>query len=337
MFTEIAAVLAIVILGWIYKALKPPPPIICGSPGTPPVTSPRVKLSDGRHLAYREIGVPKQDAKYKVIVVHGFASSKDINLPISQEFVEEHRIYILFFDRPGYGESDPDPTRSVKSEAFDIQELADKLQLGSKFYVIGISLGAYPVWSCLNYIPHRHVLVVWSISGGSFCPLLVAFFSSQAIKGGFKDAADFRPVDFFSSTLCPSSDLLVDDSKIFSFVEYHVWEPSNIQPPRSRDTGEVWEAQLEKITQQGVYESLHRDLIVGYGKWEFDPIDLSDPIPEGSVHLWQGLQDRIIPLILNRYIRDKLPWIRYHEVPDGGHFMIFNSSTCEAIFRALLQ
>jgi hypothetical protein len=44
----------------------------------------------------------------------------------------------------------------VKSEAFDIQELADQLQIGSKFYVIGISMGAYPIWGCLKYIPHRH-------------------------------------------------------------------------------------------------------------------------------------------------------------------------------------
>lgn len=73
-----------------------------------------------------------------------------------QEFIEELGIYFLFFDRAGYGDSDPYPKRSVKSEAFDIEELADKLQLGSKFYVIGLSIGAYPIWSCLKYIPNRH-------------------------------------------------------------------------------------------------------------------------------------------------------------------------------------
>ncbi|MCD7471803.1 hypothetical protein HAX54_012472 [Datura stramonium] len=42
--------------------------------------------------------------------------------------------------RAGYGESDPNPKRSVKSEASDIEELAEQLQLGSKYYVIGVSL-----------------------------------------------------------------------------------------------------------------------------------------------------------------------------------------------------
>lgn len=66
---------------WIYKALlQPPPPRICGFP----VTSPRVKLRDGRHLAYRERGVPRANARHRVVVVHGFDSSKDFCLNASQ-------------------------------------------------------------------------------------------------------------------------------------------------------------------------------------------------------------------------------------------------------------
>ena len=71
--------------------------------------------------------------------------------------MEELNVYILLYDRAGYGESDPYPSRSVKSEAFDIQELADQLELGNQFYVLGASLGTYPVWSCLKYIPHRQI------------------------------------------------------------------------------------------------------------------------------------------------------------------------------------
>lgn len=41
--------------------------------------SPTVKLSDGRCLAYRELGVPKEESNYRIIMVHGFGSSKDMN------------------------------------------------------------------------------------------------------------------------------------------------------------------------------------------------------------------------------------------------------------------
>ncbi|XP_050207473.1 uncharacterized protein LOC126656883 isoform X2 [Mercurialis annua] len=141
-------VVSVAVLG--HKRVKPPPPKICAA-----VTSPRIKLSDGRHLSYKECGVPKEIAKFKVILVHGFDSSKDIYLPLSQEMIEELGVFILTFDRAGYGESDPNPTRSVKSEAFDIQQLADQLHLGPKFHVIGVSIGTYPIWACLNYLPHR--------------------------------------------------------------------------------------------------------------------------------------------------------------------------------------
>ena len=84
-----------------------------------------------------------------------------------QEVIESLGIYFLHFDRAGYGESDPYPARSVKSEAFDIQELADKLEIGSKFYVLGISMGGYPVWSCLKYIPQRYLS--WIASTTRYC------------------------------------------------------------------------------------------------------------------------------------------------------------------------
>lgn len=41
--------------------------------------SPRIRLSDGRYLAYREVGVPKDESNYRIIVVHGFGSSKEMN------------------------------------------------------------------------------------------------------------------------------------------------------------------------------------------------------------------------------------------------------------------
>lgn len=72
-----------------------------------------------------------------------------------QEIVQELGIYILSYDRAGYGESDPNPNRSVDSEVFDLEELADQLELGQRFYVIGMSMGGYTVWGCLKHIPHR--------------------------------------------------------------------------------------------------------------------------------------------------------------------------------------
>ena len=72
-----------------------------------------------------------------------------------QEVAEELGVYMVGFDRAGYGQSDPNPKRSVKSAALDVEELADALGLGPNFYLIGISLGCHAVWGALKYIPDR--------------------------------------------------------------------------------------------------------------------------------------------------------------------------------------
>lgn len=46
--------------------------------------SQRIRLSDGRILAYTERGVPKNKSNYSVIIVHGFASSKEMEFMASQ-------------------------------------------------------------------------------------------------------------------------------------------------------------------------------------------------------------------------------------------------------------
>nr|DAD28817.1 TPA_asm: hypothetical protein HUJ06_030285 [Nelumbo nucifera] len=338
MIGRIAAVLLGGLLSWAYKATRPPPPKICGSPDGPPVTSPRIKLSDGRYLAYKERGVPKAEANYKIIVVHGFDSSKDIYIAASQELIEELGIYFLSFDRAGYGESDPNPKRSVKSEAFDIQELADQLELGSKFYVIGLSMGGYPTWSCLKYIPHR-------LAGAAMIVPVVNYWWP-----------------FFPANLSREvySKLLVQDQWTFSIAHHaprlvYWWMTQKWFPSLSaleghpatfnrKDTeileklSEDLSVGQEKIKQQGVFESHHRDLMVGFGDWGFNLLDLDNPFPnnEGSVHIWQGYDDRLVPSLLQCYVAERLPWIQYHEIPDGGHFIMFDREVYESMLKALL-
>lgn len=49
---------------------------ICGTLNGPPVTAPRVQMRDGRFLAYKEDGVQRANAKYKIIAVHGYGGSR---------------------------------------------------------------------------------------------------------------------------------------------------------------------------------------------------------------------------------------------------------------------
>ncbi|KAF2292891.1 hypothetical protein GH714_029655 [Hevea brasiliensis] len=308
------------------EAIRPPPPKTCGSPGGPPITAPRIKLRDGRHLAYKEHGVSKDVAKFKIIVVHGFNACRHnpaVANHLSLEIVEELGIYIVSFDRPGYGESDPHPKRTLKSFALDVEELADQLGLGSKFYVIGLSMGGELTWSCLKYIPHRlagvtllapainywwpgfpanlsneayHLLPTpdqWAVRVAHYTPWLTYWWNTQKWFSGYTVIAD-NP-DIFSQ----------QDKEIFAKLSTE-------------------KRYLEHVIQQGEYESYHRDMIFAFGTWELDPMDLDNPFPNNkvSVHLWQGDEDRLVPIKLQRYITRQLPWIHYHELPGSGTFFL---------------
>lgn len=98
---RLAVVLALAVgLGsWFYVAIQPEEPKLCGSEGGPPVTAPRIRLRDGRFLAYSERGVPKDVARYKIVFCHGFGSSRLDGIrpsPVSLSFFASSTIGNLF-------------------------------------------------------------------------------------------------------------------------------------------------------------------------------------------------------------------------------------------------
>ena len=80
--------------------------------------------------------------------------------------------------------------------------------------------------------------------------------------------------------------------------------------------------------------------MAAFGKWVFGPLELSDPFSINEIgsglHIWHSRLDKIVPVELQRFVSGKLPWIRYHEVPDKGHLIIYDDAVCEAIIRSLL-
>ncbi|KAF7147571.1 hypothetical protein RHSIM_Rhsim03G0099300 [Rhododendron simsii] len=316
----IFGVVLIGFLVWAFQAIVPPPPNICGAPNGPPITATRIELRDGRHLAYAEHGVPKERAKYKFVFFHGFSSGRNDGSFATPEITEELGLYLVSFDRPGYGESDPDPKRTLKSTAFDVEELADQLGLGSKFYVIGNSMGGQVVWACLKFISHR-------LAGA----ILVAPVVNYWLPGFPNNLAK----EAYYEQL-PQDQWAVGVAHYTPWLTYwwntQKWFPASSVIARHERTPK------EDVTQQGVYESLIREMMVGFGSWEFDPMDLANPFldNEGSVHLWHGNEDGLVPVTLQRYVAGRVPWIHYHEVPDAGHFFPYADGMREAIFKTLL-
>ncbi|KAL6885905.1 hypothetical protein ACP4OV_010166 [Aristida adscensionis] len=320
----------------LYKQMQPPPPRIPGSPGGPPVTASRTRLSDGRHLAYLESSVPKEKAKYKIIFVHGFDSCRYDALPISTELAQELGIYLLSFDRPGYAESDPHLARTEKSIALDIAELADNLELGPKFYLIGFSMGGEIMWSCLKYIPHRLSGVAILGPVGNYW--WSGFPSNLTWDAWYQQlpqdqwavwvAHHFPWLTYWWNTqkLFPASSVIAYNPALLSEEDKLIMPKFAHRP------------YMPQIRQQGEHECLHRDMTVGFGKWEWSPLQLENPFADGQgkVHLWHGAEDLIVPASLSRYISQKLPWVVYHELPKSGHMFPLADGMADVIAKSLL-
>jgi pimeloyl-ACP methyl ester carboxylesterase len=300
------------------------------------ITSLKIRLGDGRFLAYREKGVSKSKSNYRVIIVHGFGSSKEMDFVASQELMDKLGIYMVIYDRAGYGESDSNPKRSIKSEASDIEELADQLHLGQKFYVIGVSVGSYPTWSCLNCIPHRLAGVAFVVPCINYkWPSLPDDLTKDDYRKNMVRwmhwVARYTPGLlhwWLTQKIFPSSSVLDRNPNFFSDKDQEVLKNTPGYKLLSQNL----------LKEPEVFDTHRRDFLVAFGKWDFNPLDLKNPFPQNPspVHIWQGYEDKVVPFQLQRYVSKKLPWIQYHEVPDGGHLLVYDSCVCEAVLKSLL-
>ncbi|CAN6324793.1 unnamed protein product [Urochloa humidicola] len=322
---------------WLCRAVVQPPPRVCGTPGGPPVTARRVRLSDGRHLAYEESGVPRESARYRVVFSHGFTGSRLDSLRASQEVAEELGVYMVGFDRAGYGESDPNPARSVRSAALDMEELADALGLGDKFHVIGFSLGCHAVWGALRHIPHR-------LAGAAMLAPVVNYwwpgFPADTAAAAYGRQARGDQWALRVSHHAPGmlhwwmdqrwlplpTSTVVDNTT-------HLPNKRDAEVRRTLTADGTLARKREMATQQGIHESYYRDMTVMFGKWEFDPMDL--PEPPCPVHLWQGDEDGLVPVELQRHVAGRLGWVNYHELPGTGHFLSAVPGLGDTVLRTL--
>ncbi|KAK6152314.1 hypothetical protein DH2020_014949 [Rehmannia glutinosa] len=298
-FKKILFVCFVGLLAWAYQATQPPQPKTCGSTDGPPVTASRIQLKDGRYLAYQEYGVPKDKAKHKIVFIHGFDCCRHdvsaITAYLSPDIVESQGVYIVSFDRPGYGESDPHPTQTVKSLAFDIEELADQLGLG----LAGAALIAPVVnywWpgipSNMSEEAYKQHLVQdqWAIRVAHYLPWLNYWWNTQK--------------------LFPGLSLIAHSPKVLSRQD------------------------MELIPRIFSIREAYQQSASGHGNL----IPRKNPFSEneGSVHLWQGDEDLLVPVKIQRHIARQLPWIHYHEVPGAGHMFPFADGIADSIILALL-
>lgn len=282
----------------------------------PPRSTKMVATKDGRNLAYFEVGDPRGPL---VIHNHGGPSSR-LEARLFADAASKHRLRLICVDRPGIGQSSPQKARSYSGWADDLATIADALGY-REFGVTGWSEGGPWALAAAAYIDPARLRHVSSIAGGSYGTFgdnwAKDYLSKADALGGFL-ALHFEPgfrmmyatlgltAEHFRETYIKQLRKAVND-----------YDRQILLQPGFETA--FCEASAECFAQGS--DGLVRDAELLYRSWAFDVKKI-----ERRVHMWQGLDDRLVPDTINKQVADQMPGAVWHPVPGAGHFVAIGSA-----------
>lgn len=260
-----------------------------------------VILDDGRRLAYREIGDP---AGLPILHFHGAPSCRNSLDYLHDEFAElEFRVFSP--DRPGYGDSSPQPERTLEDWPDDMERLADALDI-QEFVVIGISSGGpYTVATCAA-LPDR-------VLGG----IVVAGVTDPSIPGTTEGLPEVEQ----SAMAQPDEDSTIDwcveqfgeDGGQFFDHDPFEWAEPDVAFLEDETKREYLEQVTVEAFSQGIIGFAQAMAVQGK-LWSFELGRIDSP-----VHVVHGHLDRIVPIEHSRHTAELIPDASLIVLEDHGH------------------
>lgn len=275
-----------------------------------------LETHDGRRLAYLEVGDPQGPL---ILHNHGGPSSR-LEAHFFADAASTHGLRLLCVDRPGIGQSTPQAARSYSGWADDMTAIADSLGY-RQFGVSGWSEGGPWALAAAAFIDPARLLHVTSIAGGSYGAFgdnwAKQHLSAVDALGGFL-ALHFEPGFRLLYTALAKTAVDFRDTYIQQLLKaINAYDQEIVRRPGFATA--FCEASAECFAQGS--EGLVRDSELLYRRWEFDVRRI-----ERRVHLWQGLDDTLVPDVINKELADQMPGAVWHPVPGAGHFVAIGSA-----------
>ncbi|KAH7441130.1 hypothetical protein KP509_03G026500 [Ceratopteris richardii] len=270
---------------------------------------------NGRKLSYLEMGCSQEEAKHSLVVLHGVGSSRLAAMPgVSEETLKAFGVRLIALDRPGYGQSDPDPDMTLESACDDLEQVLDILRLGIALWC---PIGCYH-WKGISH--EDRLLMQSKVSHSSrllasFGNRLPFFLLRWYISLAIARRAGKPWVQNCQKCLC-SPDRL----------HLQLLEPSDLM---LRDN-------LEALTTHKGY-GMARDLHLVSNHWGFELEDIAE-VYTGPIHIWQGDEDNLVPIHMQRFVEKKIPEnVQLREMKGEGHlsWFCFNNEAHRETLTAL--
>jgi len=274
-----------------------------------------VSTRDGRTLAYLEVGDPQGPL---VIHNHGGPSSR-FEARLLAGAASKNRLRLVCVERPGMGQSSRQKTRSYSGWADDMVTIANALGYRA-FGVTGWSEGGPWALAAAAYIDPARLRHISSIAGGSYGTFgnnWAAQYLSKIDAFGGALALRFRP----GFRLMYASLGLTAEYFRNSFVKQlrksvNDYDRQILLRPQVATT--FGDACAECFAHGS--DGLVRDAELLYRSWAFDVSTI-----DRRVHMWQGLDDRLVPDPINKAVADRMPGSVRHPVEGAGHFVAVGS------------
>jgi len=263
----------------------------------------------GRRIAYCDNGDP---AGTPIIGHHGTPGSRLDRHPDEDAMLADLGLRMITYDRPGYGESDPQPGRRVVDAAEDVAALVDHLGI-EQFAVVGTSGGGPHALACSARLGPRisRVGVVVGVGPSDDPDFDFLQGMDQFNLDEFAAASDSE--ERLAAFLQPFVEMVHrDPDTLIDEIVSHL--PASDQEVAGRPAQRaVARLSLVESVRQGSQGWADDDRAFAAG-WGFA---LSEAACE--TRLWQGELDVLVPRAHCAYQAERLPNARFELIPDAGH------------------
>jgi pimeloyl-ACP methyl ester carboxylesterase len=270
-----------------------------------------VQTADGRTLAYAEIG-DRQGVP--AFVLHGTPGSRLAGRHPDPARVAEAGLWVITYDRPGYGRSTRHPGRSVVDCVGDIAAIADELGV-ERFLVTGASGGGPHALAVAARLPERVIRAECNVGGAPYDAAGLDWFEGM-------DAANVTEFGWAlagENTLVP--ELEREAEKMLSQLDHDPGgalgdfdlSEADRAVLQDRTIQQRMRRSLQEATASGIWGWVDDDLAF-VRPWGFDVAEIGVP-----VQVRYGVGDVLVPARHGEWLAQNVPNAHVIVDHDAGH------------------